>query len=731
MAGEVIDLCESDSEIEEPSSSSSIPVKQQSLKKPEVRLPSKSKPAAAIASRKMVDLPRYTDSDNSSEDEDFLNLPVFKPKMNVLYEVSNSKSNAVTKEKVSRYKYGKLKDTNSSSTESSDDDDDDDILFSKRNETGNCTHGDGGSLPAVIRRNISSDNTTREKKHSHYSGRGELQDKTKENLCSTESSDDDDISCSKRKNTGHSTNDESLATRTTVHRKKSNASPSASTFMTNEDDDCVVLLSSDDECDNIVQKMPIKALKCHDRKETNLTIDNDDDDDDDDDLPPAAPFKFQHPQSKRVEKRNRSKMELVAITSKKNDICTDDCKPKSKSAKESPTQSPRGQLKDDRNYMHHSSDDYDDNVIDSPSSWKLANKQKTKKSFESTHKHGNKTVSKSTAEEIVLDFDSDDEKSSPATSFRATTQSSQNVGASEFSNPYIRGSISLSASTSTSTSASLSVHTNSNDESLFSPHAPGVESSRNIRDRNVYNQETPSNPRDENISEFNSDSRSIQFDDLISPRASVARASMGSVNSTSSVNSRRKVKVPTPAIPIKITKEIGGKLYPDFRNHFIKALIKFAKVARRAVYTKGALDRSIRAVNALALYPYPIRSAEGAKAIDGVGDDLVAALKEAANEVKKKNPPYNPPNGLFSSAAAAALVVLHDHESGKSGEDRFMSMEDLLSKVNGKAHNTKGGKLFDRDIAYYLDSNNIDPSWMQVRKFVCTFVHWINWGIKN
>jgi len=198
--------------------------------------------------------------------------------------------------------------------------------------------------------------------------------------------------------------------------------------------------------------------------------------------------------------------------------------------------------------------------------------------------------------------------------------------------------------------------------------------------------------------------------DLLSPIASTGRPSVGSAVSASSISSQRKV--PTPAIPV--ANEIGGKLYPDLRNHFIKALISHAKMARRAVHTKKALDGSIRAINGLALYPYPIRSAEAASCIDGIGTELISVLKESQNAIKKDAPPYNPPNGRFSSAAAAALVVLLDHENGASGEERFCSMENLIEKVNEIAHCTSGGRLFNRDIEYYLDKKTADPGLMQV-----------------
>ena len=205
--------------------------------------------------------------------------------------------------------------------------------------------------------------------------------------------------------------------------------------------------------------------------------------------------------------------------------------------------------------------------------------------------------------------------------------------------------------------------------------------------------------------------------DLMSPAASRGRPSIGSAMSSSSA---RKVKVPTPAIPV--ANEIGGKLYPDLRNHFIKELIRNAKLMRRATYQKGALDGSIRAINSLALYQFPIRTAEGAQAIKGIGGELIGVLKEAQKSIKKKELPYNPPQGKFASAAAAALFILLDHEAGKTDDSRYLSMEDLMMRINQKAHCTTsktGGRLFNREIDYYLDKKNLDPSWMQVSLLKC------------
>lgn len=139
------------------------------------------------------------------------------------------------------------------------------------------------------------------------------------------------------------------------------------------------------------------------------------------------------------------------------------------------------------------------------------------------------------------------------------------------------------------------------------------------------------------------------------------------------------------------------------------------------VHLKGNLETSIRAIIALALYPFPVRSANATKTISGIGSTLVDVLKDAQKEVTKRNRPYLPPEGFYSSAAGAALEALYRHEAGKVGDERYMSMEALMEEVNRKAHSmTRGQVLMNRGVEYYLDSNNLDPSWMQVSARVCS-----------
>lgn len=216
------------------------------------------------------------------------------------------------------------------------------------------------------------------------------------------------------------------------------------------------------------------------------------------------------------------------------------------------------------------------------------------------------------------------------------------------------------------------------------------------------------------------DSLHISFDGGFFSPTSASNQGRQSVGSISVGNVLRR-KVPVPAIPRVDINAIGGKLYPDLRNHFIRTLIVYAKDMRRDYYNRGKLDASIRAIIALSQYPYPIRSPEAAAHYaPGVGDVLLKIFKEAP-KVGRNNQPYNPPNGLYSCAAAGALVALLDHEG--SGEEPC-SMEMLLQRVNSNTHNTssKGGPLFDKSFDYYLEKENQDISWMQINKLCSSLI---------
>uniref|UniRef100_A0A6S8W6Q1 Crossover junction endonuclease MUS81 n=1 Tax=Chaetoceros debilis TaxID=122233 RepID=A0A6S8W6Q1_9STRA len=205
--------------------------------------------------------------------------------------------------------------------------------------------------------------------------------------------------------------------------------------------------------------------------------------------------------------------------------------------------------------------------------------------------------------------------------------------------------------------------------------------------------------------------------DLMSPAASShGRLSVGSTMSTSIAKSRKRLKVKTPPLPV--LNEIGGKLYPDIKNQCIKALIKHAKASRNILHERSSLDRSIKAINIIALHPYPIRTPEAVRSIKGVGDEMVGVLRDSYEQMKKeKKSPYNPPKGKYCAAAAAALVALLDFETDKKQEGVLCPLETLIELVNLKGHSSSRSRaIFDRDIAYYLDKNTLDPGLMQIRK---------------
>mmetsp|Transcript_9714 Transcript_9714/g.13737 ORF Transcript_9714/g.13737 Transcript_9714/m.13737 type:complete len:1135 (+) Transcript_9714:72-3476(+) len=170
---------------------------------------------------------------------------------------------------------------------------------------------------------------------------------------------------------------------------------------------------------------------------------------------------------------------------------------------------------------------------------------------------------------------------------------------------------------------------------------------------------------------------------------------------------------PTPKLPI--TNQFGGKLYPDIRHQLIKALISHAKQTRRATYQRKAMDASIRAIYILAIHPFPIRTSEAASRIKGIGSELLTVLKDTEKACKGK--PYNPPLGKFSAVAAAALVSLLNFEE-ESEEGALCSMEELIVRINMLTHNptSSGGVVMKKNVEYYLDKNNLDPGWAQVRK---------------
>ena len=116
----------------------------------------------------------------------------------------------------------------------------------------------------------------------------------------------------------------------------------------------------------------------------------------------------------------------------------------------------------------------------------------------------------------------------------------------------------------------------------------------------------------------------------------------------------------------------------------------------------------------LSLYQFPVRTAHAASSINGVGGSFVEILADA--EGKCKGNPFNPPRNMFSSVAPAVLVSLLEFEQQCLDEEALCSMEELLARINQKVHNQqkRNSPIFPKDVTYYLDKNNFDPSWMQV-----------------
>jgi len=261
----------------------------------------------------------------------------------------------------------------------------------------------------------------------------------------------------------------------------------------------------------------------------------------------------------------------------------------------------------------------------------------------------------------------------------------------------------------------LSPNSDSDDSSLPSPSCLKLQHQRT---KSSMNNVTSSSA----VSSINNDSDLIdnlksptpsginpQFDNLKSPTPSGINPQSTSNRTESTTHSLGNVR--SPVLPV--FNQIGGKLYPDLRNLFIKALISHAKVTRRAIYQRGALNASIRAINILSLYPHPIRTAEAGSRIKGIGPELLSVLKEAEQDCKGK--PYNPPKGKFSSVAASTLVAILTHEK-EYPDEPFCSMEKLIVRINRLTHHTGSGPVFNRDISHYLKKDTIDPGWMQILK---------------
>ncbi|KAL3822257.1 hypothetical protein ACHAXA_005890 [Cyclostephanos tholiformis] len=182
-----------------------------------------------------------------------------------------------------------------------------------------------------------------------------------------------------------------------------------------------------------------------------------------------------------------------------------------------------------------------------------------------------------------------------------------------------------------------------------------------------------------------------------------------------------KRKVPTPAIPAmspSLVKELGGKLYPDLRHNFLLILTSHARRLRNNSYQRGSFDASLRSIVVIGLHTRPIRSAEAARRIKGVGSNFYDLLKECSTG-GKGNKPFAPAIGKYSCVAAAALVALLELEEANasvaSANGLSFPLEDLIRKIN-ELLDARANASLNQTAEKYLDPNNLDPGWGQIKK---------------
>ena len=650
----------------------------------------------------MVDLPRNSDTDDDDSSQEFAHLPVYRPKINLS---QGSNSSGVADDNANT-------NTNIQCSRKDNQDKDD------------CGNSDCSVIEIL---DETLDETTMNM-HSSFAHTLGIQ----KPVTTTTTTTATEVSLSRNNSSSSSSpNSKKHESVLAIAKRPRNEQLPPSPNRDNEksETDCIILLSSDDE----LQTPNFKSKsKSNSNRYTALKRLQDLSDSDDDELMSSAPF--------LQSTLHRDKK--VCLPSSSNDESQTSAFGQERSGCNSPIglgaqwQSPRGSLKDDRNY------EYDCARYSSTSSRCLTS-DKGCSMASGTKWEMDSILATSHARVKATAFDDSDSEDDALLSQQIFTTSSTSVKhekRDQSSSTKVRKEKNKTPSKSGQTNsvrnnvnAPLPLHQRTtsqvenrgfeieSDDDLVTESRrvsfqsrPLQESRTTIAIATGTNSALAARVTQPPLLETNNNTVDFGGLDLMSPVASRGRPSVGSAMSSSSA---RKVKVPTPAIPV--ANEIGGKLYPDLRNQFIKELIRNAKLMRRATYQKGALDGSIRAINSLALYQFPIRTAEGAQAIKGIGGELIGVLKDAQKAVKKNELPYNPPAGKFASAAAAALVILLDHEAGKTDADRCLSMEDLMMRINKKAHCTTGGRLFNRETDYYLDKQNLDPSWMQVSLLKC------------
>lgn len=120
----------------------------------------------------------------------------------------------------------------------------------------------------------------------------------------------------------------------------------------------------------------------------------------------------------------------------------------------------------------------------------------------------------------------------------------------------------------------------------------------------------------------------------------------------------------------------------------------------------------------------PLRSAEATRRIKGVGSTFYELLKESTAGGKGKKP-FAPANGKFSCVAPAALVALLELEEANasvaSANGNSFPMEDLIEKIN-KLLDPRANASLSQSAEKYLDADNLDPGWGQIKKLSSTNV---------
>ena len=122
------------------------------------------------------------------------------------------------------------------------------------------------------------------------------------------------------------------------------------------------------------------------------------------------------------------------------------------------------------------------------------------------------------------------------------------------------------------------------------------------------------------------------------------------------------------------------------------------------------------------LHTRPLRSAEAARRIKGVGSNFYDLLKESSTGVKGRKP-FAPSIGKYSCVAAAALVALLELEEANASvasvHGQSFPLEDLIQKIN-ELLDARANTHLNQTVEKYIDPNNLDPGWGQVKKLAST-----------